>query len=182
MEKVFSDELLKIVKGQTSHPSIQRLLDEDMKELRTLKEIPESKIRLYSFRCAFSNSYFFDNEYDLVQYVKTNDISFGNICVLEYLESYAGRSDVIRQIDENGGSKFYAVRDEEGYSSLNIDRSIRNGEYIWEYNHGSLRDIYCAFRDRGIEFKHDIYADVDDYYQKIFQNRRGNSYFHKKKF
>lgn len=168
--KMFSDELIDAVENKENEDNIGSLLkkfvDGDPKNVNPLTEIPEPQMRLYGFSGAFKSA-FFDTEEELLEYVKTHNTQFGSICVMEYLGHVAGRSDVIRLTYKSGKSVLYTSVDEDGYGKYNHERSIYRGEFIWEYNHGSIREMYSAFRDRGIVFEDDTYAKIDEYYRNI---------------
>ncbi len=163
--KIFSDELLETVEKKQNEnetkKNLRRIVDGEPKNVNPLTEIPEPQMRLYGFSGAFNSAYF-DTEEELIEYVKTHNITFGSICVIEYLGNVAGCSDVIRQIYKSGKSVLYAAVDEDGYRIYNQERSIYRGEFIWEYNYGRISKMYSAFRDRGIIFENDIYAKIDE--------------------
>lgn len=122
-----------------------------------LNEIPTPQMRLYGIFGAF-HSVFFDTEEELAEYIQNNDTSLGCVCVIEFLGNVAGCNDVVRKTSKDGLSILYTVVDEDGYGIYNSERSTYRGEFTWEYHHGSLKEIYSAFRDRGIVFTDDIYA------------------------
>ena len=109
--------------------------------------------------------------------VKNHNTDFGDVCVIDYLGNVAGRSDVIRKTYKSGKSKLYAACDEDGYAIYNFERSTYRGEFVWEYNHGSIREMYSAFRDRGISFENDIYDEIDKRHQKILELCREKNLF-----
>lgn len=168
--KMFSGELIDAVESKKQENEvgkiIKRMFDGEPKNINPLTEIPEPQMRLYGFWGAFKSA-FFDTEQELIEYVKTHNTQFGSICIMEYLGNVAGRSDVIRLTYKSGKSVLYTSVNEDGYGIYNNERSIYRGEFVWEYNHGSIRKMYSAFRDRGIVFEDDTYAKIDEYYRKI---------------
>ena len=122
-----------------------------------LVEIPKPEIVVYCVR----NSYFLTKK-DLEMYCMNNNIPISNSYAIEYYRSFACRTDVIKV---NG--KYYAVVDEDGYSVYNYDRSVYRGEYIWEFEYGSLRDEYQLLKDIGITLENDVYGKIDDWYNEI---------------
>ncbi|MBQ7141222.1 MAG: hypothetical protein IJO32_06950 [Bacilli bacterium] len=168
--KMFSDELIDTVEKKQEENNMGQLLKEFVdgkpKNINPLTEIPEPQMRLYGFSGAFKSA-FFDTEEELIEYVKTHNTQYGNICVMEYLGNVADRSDVIRLTYKSGKSVLYTSVDEDGYGIYNNERSIYRGEFVWEYNHGSIREMYSAFRDRGIIFENDTYAKIDEYHKNI---------------
>ena len=147
--------------GNAAGQILKRMFNGEPKNINPLTEIPEPKMRLYGFSGAF-NSAFFDTKEELVEWLKTNKPKYGSVCVLEYLGTVAGRSDVIRITCKGNKPMLYAACDEDGYGIYNEERSFYRGEFVWEYNHGDLSDEYAAFRDRGIVFENDIYQKIDE--------------------
>lgn len=150
--KIFSDELIETLETKNVNP---------------LTKIPKPQMRLYGFSGVFSA--YFDTEEELIEWVKTHNTKFGDICIIDYLGDVAGCSDVIRKTYKSGKSKLYVACNEDGYGTYNFERSTYRGEFVWEYSHGSLREMYSAFRDRGISFKNDVYGEIDKRNQKILE-------------
>ncbi len=139
------------------------------------KKIPAPQMRLFCFQKAFSESFqreFFDTDQELIEYARSNDKTFGDVCIIEYLGDFAGRSDVIKKIDKDYRIRFYTAIDEDGYGIYNPKRNSSAGEPIWEYNYGDLREMYSAFRDRGITFTNDIYAKIDKENQQTLEREK----------
>lgn len=178
--KMFSDELIETLETKEEDNSIgdilKRFCDGEPKNVNPLTEIPEPQMRLYGFSGVFNSAYF-DTEKELIEWVKNHDTDFGDVCVIDYLGKVAGRSDVIRKTYKSGKSNLYVACDEDGYGIYNFERSTYRGEFVWEYNHGSLREIYSAFRDRGISFENDIYDEIDKRHQKVLELCRENNLF-----
>lgn len=178
--KMFSDELIKTLETKEEDNSIgdilKRFCDGEPKNVNPLTEIPEPQMRLYGFSGAFNSAYF-DTEKELIDWVKNHNTDFGDICVIDYLGKVAGCSDVIRKTYKSGKSNLYAACDEDGYGIYNFERSTYRGEFVWEYNHGSIRKMYSAFRDRGISFENDIYGEIDKRNQKILELCREKKLF-----
>ena len=170
--KMFSDELIDAVESKKEENEvgkiIKRMCDGEPKNINPLTEIPEPQMRLYGFSGAFKSA-FFDTEAELIEYVKTHNTQFGSICVMEYLGNVAGRSDVIRLTYKSGKQVLYTSVNEDGYGIYNNERSIYRGEFVWEYSHGSISEMYSAFRDRGIVFEDDTYAKIEERNRRIFE-------------
>lgn len=120
---------------------------------------------------------YFDTEVELGEYVRTNGMSFENICVIEYFGNVAGRSDVIRITSKNRKPVVLTVCDRDGYGICNEERSIYRGEFVWEYHNGDIKDMYSAFRDRGIVFEDDIYGKLAEQDRKLLQLCRERNLF-----
>jgi len=88
---------------------------------------------------------------------------------MDYLGTVADKSDVIRLTYESGKSVLYTAVNEDGYIRYNPERSFYKGEFVWEYNHGQISEMYSAFRDRGIVFENDIYAKIDESYKRFIE-------------
>ena len=155
---------------------IKRMCDGEPVNKNPLAEIPTPQMVLYGFSGAFKSVYF-DTEVELEEYVRTNDTSFGNICVIEYLGNVAGRSDVIRKTSRNRKPLLFTACDRDGYGIYNEERSIYCGKFIWEYNNGDIKDMYSAFRDRGIVFEDDIYGKLAEQDRKLLQMCRERNLF-----
>ena len=168
--KIFSDELIEVLDSKkeedTAGKILKRMFNGEPKNVNPLTEIPKPQMRLFGFSGVFNSAYF-DTEEELIEWVKNHNIDFGDICVMDYLGTVAGRSDVIRLTYKNGKSVLYTAVDEDGYGIYNEDRSIYRGEFVWEYNYGSISDKYAAFRNRGIVFKNDIYGKIEERNRKI---------------
>ena len=178
--KMFSDDLLNVIDGKKDSNKtttiFKKMVDGEPKNIDPLKEIPEPQMRLYGFSGAFKSA-FFDTEEELIEYVKNHNTDFGNICIIEFLGNVAGQSDVIGEIYRSGRKVLYTAVDEDGYGIYNRERSRYRGEFVWEYNHGNIREMYSAFRDRGIIFEDDVYAKIDERNQKILKMCRENNLF-----
>lgn len=170
--KIFSDELLSAVESKKEENKMEKLskefVDGKPKNVNPLTEIPEPQMRLYGFSGAFKSA-FFDTEAELMEYVKTHNTQFGNICVMDYLGTVADRSDVIRLTYKSGKQVLYTFVDEDGYGVYNNERSTYSGEFVWEYNHGTISEMYSAFRNRGIVFENDTYAKFEERNRRIFE-------------
>ncbi len=169
---VFSGNLLELLDDKEKEletPTVlQRIVDEEPKNIDPLTEIPAPQMRLFGFSGIFKSAYF-DTEEELLEYVRNNNVSLELVCVIEYLGTVAGCSDVIRLIDRNGNGVLYTAVDEDGYGIYNHERSVYRGEFVWEYYHGQIGAMYSAFRDRGISFTDDIYAQIDERNQKLLR-------------
>ncbi len=131
-----------------------------------IKKIPASQMRLYRFKENLEKSIYFSTKEELLEYSKTHKTRFNNTTI-DYLGDVAGRSDVILLSYENSnpllcGVFLYSAVDEHGYVIYNPERSYYTGNNVWEYVNGNIRDMYDAFRDRGIIFKDDVYAKIDE--------------------
>lgn len=169
------DELMKYTAS-----IMKRRCDGEPVNKNPLTEIPTPQMVLYGFSGVFKSAYF-DTKVELEEYIKTNDTSFGSTCVIEYLGSVAGRSDVIRSTSKNRKPILLTVCDRDGYGIYNEERSIYCGEFIWEYNNGDIKDMYFAFRDRGIVFENDIYGKPPEQDRKLLQMGREKNLFNMRK-
>lgn len=96
--------------------------------------------------------------------------------VLVHNKTLAGRSDVISKSNSEI-SMLYTAVDEDGYGLYNNKRSIYCGEFIWEYNYGSIRELYKPFKEKGIVFENDVYGKIDESNQHILKYFRENNLF-----
>ena len=161
---LFSNQLHQFVEqkekeaAEKQKDTLTRLVDGEPVNRDPLTEIPEPQMRLYGFSGVF-HSAFFDTEEELQLWISDHSIEFGSICVLDYLGDIAGREDVMRYTYMNGTERMIAPCDIDGYGIYNKKRSIYCGRFIWEYFYGDIQNEVQAFRDRGIEFQNDIYAE-----------------------
>lgn len=146
--------------------SIKKMIDGEEVGINPLEEIPEPQMTLYGVNGMFFSKYF-DTEEELKRYLLTQDAITGNRCKIEYLGNAAGKNDVIRITYESKEGNLYTVSDEDGYGVYNQNRSVYTGTFIWEYNHGSLRDEYEAFKKRGIILENDLYGRLESLYKSI---------------
>ena len=168
--QLFSKELIDIInsKKDEKHLNMIQCIDGEPKNVNPLKEIPQSQMKLYGFSGIYKNI-FFDTESELLEYVKNNKLGYGNVCIMDFLGNVAGCNDVIRLTYIDGNEELYTAVNEEGYGKYNSKRSFYKGEFVWEFNHGSIREMYSAFRDRGIVFENDVYAKIDEGYKRVMQ-------------
>lgn len=130
---------------------------------------PEVKKTLYCLS-GLVISKFFDTQSELETYLEDHDLSFYNISKIEYLGNAYGRKDVIRKVNEKGVSSIYTVIDRDGYARYNVEKSNRFGKNIWEYELGSLRDLYSIFKDKGVTLENDIYTRIDEEEKQLIKS------------
>lgn len=142
------------------HSQIIKIVDGEPVNKNPLSEIPEPDMRLYSI----GNNYF-ESINELKKYGRKNHKTSKGLTVLDYYKNLAGSSDVIRK-QNNKTSIMYTAVDEDGYGIYNNTRSVYRGEFIWEYNYGSIRDLYKPFKERGIDFVNDVYGKINERVEK----------------
>ena len=139
--------------------------------------IPESKMRLYGF-IGIKNNIFFDTEKEIMEYIKLNNLSISNTCIIDYLGLVAGCNDVIKVTYKDGNTNMYSPCDKDGYVVYNYDKSYYQGESVWEYNIGSIDDIINAFKDRNIIKENDKVLKKskrkDNRLKKVISNIKSN--------
>ena len=89
---------------------IEKLQVERNKAIDPLIDDKSLKLRLYG-----TGTVFFDSIDKLEKYGLQNQISIDDFYVLDYMNTLAGRKDVIRRIDTTGRIALYTVIDENGY-------------------------------------------------------------------
>lgn len=129
-----------------------------------LTEIPKPEMVLY-----YIYDHYFDTLDDLNNYCSSKGISPDDFDIVSYLRTCAGRNDVIMKKNHDDKIMFWTVVDEDGYGMYNAEKSIYRGKFVWEYNHGHIRDMYTPFRDRGIVLENDIYAKIDKKNQDLYE-------------
>ncbi len=155
-----------------SAESIEKCTDKELVNKNPLTEMPNPEMRLFDI-----NGDYFETKEELEGYCQCKGLSMDNPCVLDYLRSFAGRSDVIRKTYKNGRNIFFAAIDEDGYGIYNYERSIYKREFIWEFSYGDIREIYTPFRDRGIVFEDDIYGKIDEKNKQLLKMCREKNLF-----
>lgn len=145
---------------EKAHSQIIKIVDGEPVNKNPLSEIPEPDMRLYSI----GNNYF-ESINELKKYCRKNHKTSKGLTVLDYYKNLAGSSDVIRK-HNNKTSIMYTAVDKDGYGMYNNTRSAYRGEFIWDYNYGSIRDLYKPFKERGIDFVNDVYGKIDERVEK----------------
>lgn len=150
---------------------LKRFCDGEPVNKNPLTEISNPEMRLYHI-----DDNYFESIDQLLYYCRINNKSAQGLKILDYYREFAGCSDVIRNQDCDTIMLYTAV-DEDGYGMYNNERSIYRGKFTWEYNHGSIREMYKSFRDKGIVFENDIYAKQDERMQHILKYCKENNLF-----
>ena len=167
LAKAIQDE--ELMKKASS--SIVRMIDGEPVNIDPLPELPIPEMRLY-----FVDNNYFESIDELLMYCRINRISTKGLNIIDYYRNLAGRSDVIRKSNSQT-SMLYTAVDENGYGLYNNKRSIYRGEFIWEYNHGSIRNLYMPFKEKGIVFENDVYGKIDERNHHILKYCRENNLF-----
>lgn len=137
-----------------------------------LTNVPNPEMRLYGI----SGTYFNTKE-ELKYYCISRGFPMNLAYALEYIRNFAGRSDVIRETNIDGKCKYYVAIDEDGYGVYNYDRSVYKGKFTWEFEYGSIKEMYSAFRDRGVEFEKDVYGKISEKKEQFLEMCRKNPLF-----
>lgn len=153
---------------QKTSKCIERLQKDREKKVDPLVDDRTLKLRLYGI----GNVYFSSID-QLENYGLQNEVSTDDFYVLDYMDTLAGRTDVIRKIDVNGRIALYTVIDENGYGKYNSIKSQEAKRPIWDYHEGSIEWMYQPFKDHGIKLTEDIYENTEKKYQYI-RNRIKN--------
>ncbi len=153
---------------QKTSKCIERLQEDREKKVDPLVDDRTLKLRLYGI----GNVYFSSID-QLENYGLQNEVSTDDFYVLDYMDTLAGRTDVIRKIDVNGRIELYTVIDENGYGKYNSIKSQEAKRPIWDYHEGSIEWMYQPFKDHGIKLIEDIYENTEKKYQYI-RNRIKN--------
>lgn len=169
VEEKIIDSLNDPKNGKKMYENIKVFIDGYPVNKEPIEEMPIPEMTLY---------YIDDNAFDsiegLLSYCRKNMLDTTDLNVIEYYREFAGRKDVIRK-SNSVYTSFYTAVDEHGYGTYNRNRSFYKGEFVWEYNYGSIKDLYKYFRDKGVEFEDDVYKKISEreqYIIKCFSNRR----------
>lgn len=139
-------------KVECSASTLKRMIVGEPINVNPLIEMPKPEMRLY-----FIGNNYFQTIDELLQYCRVNRLSADGLGTLDYYRNLADCSDVIRKSNSTTLMLYTAV-DENGYGIYDYKESVYCGKFIWKYNHGSIREMYKPFRNRGIVFENDIYA------------------------
>ena len=153
---------------------IEKLQADRNKVIDPLIDDKSLKLRLYG-----TGTVFFDSIDKLEKYGLQNQISIDDFYVLDYMNTLAGRKDVIRQIDTTGRIALYTVIDENGYGKYNSIKSKEAKRPIWDYHEGSIEWMYQPFKDHGIKLTEDIYENTEKKYQYIRKRIRNHNTINK---
>lgn len=139
--------------------------------INPLPELPAPEMRLWSI-----DGNYFESLDKALRYCITNKISAKKLNVIDYYRNLAGRFDVIRK-SSNKTSILYTAVDRDGYGLYNNEISIYRGEFVWEYNYGSIRELYKPFKERGVNFENDVYGKIDEDDRQILKYCIENNLF-----
>ena len=167
LAKAIQDE--ELMKKASS--SIVRMIDGEPVNIDPLPELPIPEMSLY-----FVDDNYFESIDELLMYCRINKKSTKGLNIIDYYRSLAGHSDVVRKSNSET-SMLYTAVDEDGYGLYNNKRSIYRGEFIWEYNYGSIIELYNPFKEKGIVFENDVYGKIDERNQHILKYCRENNLF-----
>lgn len=136
---------------------------------RMYNENQQPEMRLYGV-----DENYFKSIDELLKYCRQNKLSTQRLTVLDYYRHFGNFNDVIRKITSES-SMFYAVPNERGicWYSDELNHNTEN----WEFNHGTIRDLYKPFRDYGVVFEDDIYAKEDEKNQNVLKFYKENNLF-----
>lgn len=127
-------------------------------------ELTKKTTILYVFLGEFSNKYFESKSECKEYYEKSHDL-FASSCIIEYIGNFAGKDDVIKYRNFDG-EHYLVVCDEVSYYDYQADEN-NHDIFHWQPVNGSIEWMYKAFRDKGIIFKNDVYAQIREEEQKL---------------
>lgn len=162
------DEELMDIRSQT----MRSLMDGEPVNKDPLTNVPNPEMRLYGIFGTY-----FNTKEELENYCISKGFPMNHAYALEYIRNFAGRSDVIRKTNPNGECKYYVAVDENGYGVYNHDMSVYKGKFTWEFEYGSIEEMYSAFRDRGVEFEKNVYGKISEEKEQFLEMCRKNSLF-----
>lgn len=149
---------------------------EQLKPMKSLIQTEPPEMVLYS---VYGKS--FDTKEEAKLYCQRESISTDRISSLAYIRKFAGRSDVIKESIHDESSIIYTAVDGDGYGIYNHQRSLNKKTFIWEFNYGSIEELYTPFRERGIIFENDIYTKISDRNKQLIKLCNEQNLFHTKK-
>ncbi len=155
---------------QETNNYIEKLKKESQKNSNPLVDDKTLKLRLYG-----TGTIFFNSIDKLERYCLQNEISINDLYVLDYMNSLAGRKNVIRKINNAGRIALYTVIDENGYGKYNPIKSQEAKRPIWEYHEGSIEWMYHPFEEYGIKPADNIYEKAKIKYQYIRKKMKNHN-------
>ena len=167
LAKAIQDEVFM----KKANSSMVRMINGEPININPLPELPIPEMRLY-----FIDDNYFESIDELLMYCRINKKSTKGLNIIDYYRNLAGHSDVISKSNSET-SMLYTAVDEDGYGLYNNEKSIYRGEFIWEYNYGSIRELYKPFKEKGIVFENDVYGKIDERNQHILKYCRENNLF-----
>lgn len=121
---------------------------------------------LYVFLGEYSTK-FFESESECIKYYEESCEPFASICIIEYIGNFAGKNDVIGYRDVTG-EHYLAACDCKSYYDY-LPNENNPDVFCWQQVDGSIEWLYKMFRDKGIVFKNDIYAQIEEENQKLIK-------------
>ena len=100
------------------------------------------KDKVYGVRLEDSKIYF-DHKKDLKKYVNEHDLSLDDTFKVEYMGHCADNDNVIRIVKKDNIT-LYKIVDEYTCLKFDKDRSLKQGEPIWEFSYGNITSYYKA--------------------------------------
>lgn len=122
----------------------------------------------------------FKSEKELISELGEN-IDSKKVCTIEMLKNFKGRKSVLKRKTNDGRITYFVAIDKDGYAIYNSVQSRNLDRPIWNFEYGSLRDIYSEFRNRGAHIENDVYAKNDAYWERVSQLVKKNGLFSSKK-
>lgn len=89
------------------------------------------------------------------------------MCTVELLKKFKGRSSVLKRKTMDGRVTYFVAIDKDGYAIYNSVQSRNLDRSIWNFEYGSLRELYSEFRDKGVYIENDVYAKNDAYWEQV---------------
>lgn len=161
----------KIDFSKISFKPLKEMIDGKPVNKNPLVNISKAEMRLY-----YVDDNYFESIDELLKYCRINNVNIKELNILDYYRELAGRKDVILKSNSKI-QLLYSACDEYGFGIYNGERSFYKGEFVWEYIHGSIENLYKPFRDKGIKFENDIYEKIRKDDEQILKYCQNNHLF-----
>jgi len=97
----------------------------------------------------------FENEEELIDYVKKTDEIWKNVCVIEYVGDFAGRENVIKITYLSGEYVLCTATKDEIHFGIfhdvfNYYETVNSIEPVWQTDHLGLKSIYNFYEEKGL--------------------------------
>lgn len=132
-------------------------------EKEDYRSLPTPQMRLYGL-LDNPEKEIFDTKEEITDYIKAHNPLGLSIYTIDFLGNALGKQDVIRTTSESGRENIYTAY-KNGIAIFNSKFArweATTGH--WEATTRDLKALHKAFRDRGIEFENDVYAEPEKEY------------------
>mgnify|MGYP004645582305 CR=1 FL=1 len=144
--------IVRAIQKDKKYASLIRMIEENLGNIKTFPDLSMPEMRLY-----FASDNYFESIDELLKYCRKGRNFEKEVGIIDYYRNFFGYSDVIRKSNNETSVLYVAVSDDK-YGLCNLKKGIDDGEFIWEYYYGNIKNLYEPFHERGIIFNHGVSA------------------------